>query len=158
MPKPLFNCGQPGHQKSWDSCNQSWRQTLSVAQQQFSNSCAIFNYTISHILWTASLPISVRNREATQQGLYSYFFVVSKGILNKQILHVMYEGGKSHIWQFHAVTITSWCCRSHTSSEAAWIVWAMKKIVFLSRSLIQVKNLLWFFTSVEDLPTQMLPS
>ena len=111
--------------------------TPSVAQQQFSNlsvppqstsMCSIFNYTISHILGTASLPISVNNWESSrQQCLYSYFFVVSKDILNKQILpstekppttdskldsslHVMYDGGKSGILQFHAVTIISWCC------------------------------------------------
>ena len=73
--------------------------------------CSIFNYTISHILGTASLPISVNNwGSSKQQCLYSYFFVVSKDILNKQILplkkppttdskldsslHVMYDGGK----------------------------------------------------------------
>ena len=51
--------------------------------------CSIFNYTISHILGTASLPISVNNwGSSKQQCLYSYFFVVSKDILNKQILQL----------------------------------------------------------------------
>ena len=52
------------------------------------NTCSIFNYTISHTLGTASLPFSVNNYwgSSRQQCLYSYFFVVSKDILNKQIL------------------------------------------------------------------------
>ena len=51
--------------------------------------CSIFNYTISHILGTTSLPISVNNwGSSKQQCLYSYFFVVSKDILNKQILQL----------------------------------------------------------------------
>ena len=51
------------------------------------NTCSIFNYTISHILGTASLPISVNNwGSSRQQCLYSNFFIVSKDIPNKQIL------------------------------------------------------------------------
>ena len=117
----------------FQSRNQSWQQTPSVTQQQFSNSsvpptihfstCSIFNYTISNILGTASLPISVNNwRSSRQQCLYSYFFVVKTSLTNKSFLqlnnhHVVYDGGKSGIWQFHAVTIISWCCQSHTSNQ-----------------------------------------
>ena len=48
--------------------------------------------------------------------------------------------------------------KSYLVSEAALIVKAMKKsyLFVLSGSLIQLKNLLWVFTSVQDLPTQML--
>ena len=46
------------------------------------NTCSFFNYTISHILGTDSLPISVDNwGSSRQQCLYSYFLVVSKDIL-----------------------------------------------------------------------------
>ena len=56
-PKPLFNCGKSGHQKSWGSCNQSWHQAPSVAQQQFSNSSVPPQFTSTHV--PSSTPQSV---------------------------------------------------------------------------------------------------
>ena len=70
--------------------------TPSVAQQQFSNLSVPPQSTSIHVpssttqsvtFWELPAFLSVNNWGASrQQCLYSYFFVVSKDILNKQIL------------------------------------------------------------------------
>ena len=76
------------------SCHQSWQQTPSIAQQKFSNSSVPPQSTSIHVPSSTAqsvtfweLPTSVNNRGLSrQQHMYSYFFVISKDKLNKQII------------------------------------------------------------------------
>ena len=68
----------------------SYPETPSVAQQQFSNSSITPQFTLIHvpsvIFWDLPVFLSKNRDSSRQQCLYSYFFVVSKDLLNKQIL------------------------------------------------------------------------
>ena len=123
------------------SHTQSWQQTLSVAQQQFSNSSVPPQSTSTHFpssttqsvtFWKQPVFLSQSgiggcqgsNTCAVISLLLAKTYSTNKLLLqlnNHQYwlqagflpsCHVWW--GKSGIWQFHAVTIISWYCQSHT--------------------------------------------